>query len=45
MVETLAVRGVMRVQVLKNRKGEDGRKVDLTFRPESRRLVEEVSFG
>lgn len=44
-MEALELRGVMRVQILKNRKGEDGRRVDLTFRPESRRLVEETSLA
>lgn len=35
-----ALRDVMRVAVLKNRKGLDGRVVDLHFRPDSRRLYE-----
>jgi replicative DNA helicase len=38
--DLLAVRDVMRVAILKNRKGRDGRVVDLTFRPNSRQLVE-----
>lgn len=36
------LRNVMRVRLLKNRKGEDGRTVDLLFRPESRKLYEEA---
>lgn len=39
----LALQDTMRVRLLKNRKGHDGREVDLTFRPESRRLVEQAS--
>ncbi|MDQ3671480.1 MAG: DnaB helicase C-terminal domain-containing protein [Actinomycetota bacterium] len=39
-VERLALRDVLRVAILKNRKGEDGRVVDLRFRPESRRVFE-----
>lgn len=39
-VEHMAVRDIMRVAILKNRKGRDGRVVDLRFRPESRKLVE-----
>ena len=38
--EAVELRDVMRVAVLKNRKGEDGRVVDLRFRPDSRRLYE-----
>lgn len=38
--EALELRDVMRVQVLKNRKGEDGRVVDLRFRSRSRRIYE-----
>lgn len=38
--EALALRDVMRVAILKNRKGQDGRVVDLHFRPDSRRLYE-----
>lgn len=41
-VERLALKDVMRVSVLKNRKGLDGRKVDLRFRIGSRRLYEEA---
>jgi replicative DNA helicase len=40
--EALNLRDVMRVAVLKNRKGDDGRIVDLRFRPASRRLYEEA---
>jgi replicative DNA helicase len=39
-IDAMELRDVMRVAVLKNRKGADGRVVDLTFRPDSRRLVE-----
>jgi replicative DNA helicase len=39
-VEAIALRDVLRVRVLKSRKGGDGRLVDLRFRPESRRLYE-----
>ena len=44
--DELDLRDVMRVRLLKNRKGNDGRVVDLRFRGESRRLYEpsEVSF-
>jgi replicative DNA helicase len=38
--EALQVRDLMRCAILKNRKGRDGRVVDLYFRPESRRLFE-----
>jgi replicative DNA helicase len=38
--EALELRDVMRVAILKNRKGEDGRTVDLRFRADSRRLYE-----
>ena len=38
--DELELRDVMRVRLLKNRKGEDGRVVDLRFRGESRRLYE-----
>jgi hypothetical protein len=38
--EALDLRDVMRVAVLKNRKGQDGRTVDLRFRTASRRLYE-----
>jgi replicative DNA helicase len=41
-VEAIALRDVLRVKVLKSRKGGDGRLVDLRFRPESRRLYEEA---
>jgi replicative DNA helicase len=40
--EKLNLRDVMRVAVLKNRKGADGRIVDLRFRPDSRRLYEDA---
>jgi replicative DNA helicase len=40
--DELNLRDVLRVAVLKNRKGRDGRVVDLRFRPESRRLYEEA---
>jgi replicative DNA helicase len=40
--EELNLRHVLRVAVLKNRKGEDGRIIDLRFRAESRRLYEEA---
>jgi replicative DNA helicase len=42
-VERDDLRDVMRVALLKNRKGRDGRTVDLRFRPASRRLVEDAS--
>jgi hypothetical protein len=38
--ERFELSDVMRVSILKNRKGLDGRTVDLRFRPESRRLYE-----
>jgi hypothetical protein len=38
--EALDLRDVLRIAVLKNRKGQDGRTVDLRFRSESRRLYE-----
>jgi len=38
--DAIDLRDVMRVALLKNRKGQDGRVVDLRFRPESRRLYE-----
>ena len=38
--DAISLRDVMRVALLKNRKGEGGRVVDLRFRPESRRLYE-----
>jgi replicative DNA helicase len=38
--EQLELRDVLRVAVLKNRKGQDGRTVDLRFREASRRLYE-----
>lgn len=36
----LALQDVMRCRLLKNRKGQDGREIDLTFREHSRKLVE-----
>lgn len=39
--EQIALQDVMRCRLLKNRKGPDGREVDLVFRERSRRLVEE----
>lgn len=39
--DALNLRDVMRVAVLKNRKGQDGRVVDLRFHNDSRRLFEE----
>lgn len=41
-IEAIALRDVLRIRVLKSRKGGDGRLVDLRFRPESRRLYEEA---
>jgi hypothetical protein len=38
--DAIDLRNVMRVQLLKNRKGDDGRVVDLRFRDESRQLYE-----
>jgi replicative DNA helicase len=38
--DALNLRDVVRVAILKNRKGQDGRVVDLRFRPESRRVYE-----
>jgi replicative DNA helicase len=43
--EALELRDVMRVALLKNRKGADGRIVDLRFRELSRRLYEESAIG
>jgi len=40
--DAISLRDVLRVAVLKNRKGPDGRQVDLHFRPDSRRLYEEA---
>ena len=40
--EQMNLRDVFRVAVLKNRKGRDGRVVDLRFRPDSRRLYEDA---
>jgi replicative DNA helicase len=40
--DALNLRDVVRVAVLKNRKGNSGRMIDLRFRPESRRLYEEA---
>jgi len=40
VAEQMALEDVMRCRILKNRKGTEGREVDLTFRPQSRRLVE-----
>jgi replicative DNA helicase len=40
--DALDLADVLRVALLKNRKGRDGRIVDLRFRPESRRLYEEA---
>ena len=42
LAEELNLRDVLRVAVLKNRKGRIGRVVDLRFRSESRRLYEEA---
>lgn len=39
----LALQDVMRCQLLKNRKGHDGRVVDLVFRPQSRKLFEQAT--
>src|SRR4051794_3914802 len=41
-VDALSLRDVLRVAILKNRKGASGRFVDLRFRPDSRRLYEEA---
>lgn len=41
-VEQYALRDIMRVRLLKNRNGPEGRETDLTFRPDSRKLVEEA---
>lgn len=41
-MDALALRDVLRIRVLKSRKGGDGRQVDLRFQPESRRLYEEA---
>jgi len=38
--ERLRLRDLLRVAILKNRKGQQGRIIDLHFRPESRRVVE-----
>jgi len=40
--DAIALRDVLRVAILKNRKGASGRFVDLRFRPDSRRLYEEA---
>lgn len=40
--EALNLSDVLRVSVLKNRRGQEGRTVDLRFRPQSRRLYEEA---
>jgi replicative DNA helicase len=40
--EALNLRDVLRVAILKNRKGLDGEVVDLRFDPDSRRLYEEA---
>jgi len=40
--DAIALADVLRVSVLKNRRGKEGRTVDLRFRPESRRLYEEA---
>jgi replicative DNA helicase len=40
--DALNLRDVLRVAVLKNRKGLDGRVVDLRFEPDSRRLYEDA---
>lgn len=40
--ETLELRDTLRVAILKNRKGRDGRPVDLRFREASRRVYEPV---
>ena len=42
--EQLALQDVMRCQLLKNRKGPDGRVVDLTFREHSRMLYEQATY-
>ncbi|HST26571.1 MAG TPA: hypothetical protein VLJ76_11320, partial [Gaiellaceae bacterium] len=42
--EAIELRDVLRVALLKNRKGQDGRVVDLRFRPESRRLYEPSEY-
>lgn len=39
-VEAAQYKDIMTVQILKNRKGEEGRRVNLVFREKSRRLVE-----
>jgi len=44
-VEQLALQDVMRCQLLKNRKGQDGRIVDLTFREHSRKLFEQATYS
>lgn len=44
-MEQLELEDVMRCQLLKNRKGQDGRVVDLVFRERSRRLVEQATHG
>lgn len=43
-VEQLALQDTMRCQLLKNRKGPDGRIVDLTFREHSRMLYEQATY-
>jgi replicative DNA helicase len=40
--DALNLANVLRVSVLKNRRGQEGRTVDLRFRPDSRRLYEEA---
>lgn len=40
--EQLSLEDTMRCRLLKNRKGRDGREVDLVFRQRSRKLVEEA---
>jgi len=42
--EQLALQDVMRCQLLKNRKGPDGRVIDLVFREKSRMLYEQASY-
>ncbi|MDQ3024025.1 MAG: hypothetical protein M3R04_06550 [bacterium] len=44
-IEQLALQDVMRCQLLKNRKGQDGRIVDLVFRERSRKLFEQATFA
>ena len=40
--DALSLRDVVRVAILKNRKGSDGRWIDVRFRPDSRRLYEDA---